>query len=172
MEEAQREEHITPVLLRRFSSCKGASPKQSGALEKPLLSTCYHGSSGNGGARWVPVKALEAKLLSAPSISRQCRIATVRARRRGEKVRMFTVEPLGFCWRDGITARAGTGQGIAQGSPSRGSKAARLPQLSLHTSVASSGHHRQNKSRRHNKFEKCFVYKQDSPPAVLGILQD
>lgn len=95
-------------------------------------------------------------------------MVTVQARRRGgEKVKMFTAEPLRFCWGDGITARPGAGRRIAQCSPSRGSKAARLPQLSL--SVASSGCHGLNKSRRHNKFEKCFVYKRDSPPAVLGI---
>lgn len=49
-EEAQREEHITPVLLRRFSSWKGVSSERSRALEKHLLSTCYHGSSGDGDA--------------------------------------------------------------------------------------------------------------------------
>lgn len=116
------------------------------------------------------MKVLEAKLLFAPSIDPRCRMAAVWARRRGgEEVRMFTAEPLGFCWRDGTTTRPSTGQGIAPCFPSRGSKAARLPQLSLHPSVASSGH-RLNTRRRHNKFEKCFVYKQDSPQAVLGIL--
>lgn len=37
VEEAQREEHITPMLLRHFSSWKGATSKWSRALEKRAI---------------------------------------------------------------------------------------------------------------------------------------
>lgn len=47
-------------------------------------------------------------------------------------MRILTAEPLGVCWTDGIAIRPSGDQGIAQCSPSRGSKAARLPQLRLH----------------------------------------
>lgn len=89
------------------------------------------------------------------------------ARKGGEKMRIVTAEPLGVCWTDSITNRPSGDQGIAQCSPIKGLESCLASPAQAPSSVASSGHCL-NKSRRHSKFEKCFVYKQDSPTGCAG----
>lgn len=76
---------------------------------------------------------------------------------------MVTAGPSRFRWRDNVTPKGGL----------------RLSRCSRRSGAAPAQargegewqfHPRPNQSRRHNKLEKCFVYKQDSPQAVLGIL--